>query len=146
MDGMRECPFQTASSRNYWDLIMKKAKLQKLLLQARETKSWNTAALKTLSGDLATSRSKFSHSKEALKKARKQHKDARKEFQRAEEAFKARRAEQKEVLETLACLEQKWRKLTKKEKTAAPKRKRPTKKGKGASIKVVPPDEPVAAT
>ena len=140
---------------------MKKAKLQKLLLQAKEAHTRKAAALKNLSQNVVDARSEFTRSKVELKTARKQHKEIRKRLRKLEKALKITHADRQVAQESFARLDKKWRKLNqggkKAETQTAPrpprkafKKAAPRKKAQKTPIKVVAPSaapqEVVAAT
>jgi hypothetical protein len=125
---------------------MKKAKLKKLMLQAKEAHSEKSAALKKLSESVVLSKKDFARSKEELRVARKQHKDARKHFRKLEKALSAGQADRKEALAIFSKLEKKWRKLNKGGKPSVAAKRGKIKQPPKANIKVVPAQDLVATT
>lgn len=127
---------------------MKKAKLKKQLLQAKEMHGRKVTALKKLSAEVLIAQKDFAHSKEDLKAARKKHKDAKKHFRVLQKTLKNGRAVGKEAQERLTCLKKKWRKVSKSKKKAMvpqPRNRGNRRKQVKSNIKVISTDE-VAAT
>jgi hypothetical protein len=103
---------------------MKKSKLKKLMLEARDTHRAKAQALDHLAAEILAARNTFARTKEQLKNARKQHRTARKNFRKLEKALKNGQSSRKEALETFARLEKKWLKLNKPSNKTAPQQKK----------------------